>query len=312
VDGIVTAAQSQRFIVNGVEVVYPLGLVEGLPSGVIEIGQRVSVAGNHHTADGALVAARIVRHDLSPLSPEAVVAGTIFIEADRVLVSGHGVTVSPETKVAGRLVSGSYVRVTGVQSGQMLDATHVLVLGSGPEFWHFGSVEAVDIAARKFKVFGIDFSLNEWTRISRAGTSLSLNDVAVGDRVNVMAYENDFVSGVYLDNWMYDPRVDLVEGEYFRDLPSPLQFILDGVADRVVQVTPGARFFYDWRSVTPEMQGHSGWRCAPVEVSAERFWLLAAQPRPPDMAYVQASGRFESGIFMASSVALCRSGGLPP
>ena len=41
--GTVTAVGAKRFIVEGTEVVYPDGLVDGLPSGPIEINQRVSV-----------------------------------------------------------------------------------------------------------------------------------------------------------------------------------------------------------------------------------------------------------------------------
>ena len=313
--GAVTAVGAQRFIVNGTEVVYPAGLVEGLPSGPIEINQRVSVWGMHPDADGAVIARGIVRYDTLPSSThaEAVVAGSMILDYDRIFMSGQRIVVSPGTPVDGRLTSGSYVRVTGISDGETLEATHVLVLGTGPEFWHYGSVEDVDVAAGTLTVFGIEFDLNDWTEIrGERNSPLSIGGIAVGDRVNVMAYENGFVSGINRERWVFDARMDLIEGEYFRDLSPPLQFTLDGVGDTAMQVTPNARFFYDHLSFTPDMQGHSGWRCRPGEVNAARFWELAAQPRPVDVAHVQASGRFEGRIFMADFVALCRPGGLPP
>ena len=313
--GTVTAVGAKRFIVEGTEVVYPDGLVDGLPSGPIEINQRVSVWGMHSAPDGAVIARSIIRYDALPSSThaEAVVAGPMILDYDRIFMSGQRIDVSPGTSIEGRLTSGSYVRVTGISDGETLKAAHVLVLGTGPEFWHYGSVEDVDVVAGTLTAFGIEFDLNEWTQIrGERNSPLSLGDVAVGDRVNVMAYENGFVSGVYRERWVADARMDLIEGEYFRDLSPPLQFTLDGVRDTAMQVTPNARFSYDHLRVTPDMQGHSGWRCSPREVDAARFWELAAQPRPPDVAYVQAWGRFEGRMFMADGVALCRPGGLPP
>jgi hypothetical protein len=153
----------------------------------------------------------------------------------------------------------------------------------------------VDVAAGTLTVFGTEFDVNDWTQIrGERNSPRSLGGVAVGDRVNVMAYENGFVLGVYRESWLFDARMDL------------------GVGDTTMQVTPNARFSYDHLSFTPDMLGHSGWRCRPGEVNAARFWDLAAQPRPVDVAHVQASGRFEGRIFMADFVALCRRGGLPP
>jgi hypothetical protein len=129
----------------------------------------------------------------------------------------------------------------------------------------------VDVAAGTVTIFGVEF---------RVGGTDSLRGLAVGDWVVFTAYANRFISAIGRATPNFYP-VQVV-GE-FLDLSPPDQFTLRGVTDWIVQVTD-AKFAYDW---VTRLDGE----CYAIPVSAERFWELAAQPKPPGVTTVWAAGR---------------------
>jgi hypothetical protein len=317
VNGAVTAVNAgvRRFSIGGLEIEYAAGLAAGLPSGAIEIGQLLAVSGREFTDDDALIATNIAPYDASlpPTAAETVLTsmvteidgGGFFVAIWGTLARQRIVPVAGAV-ISGRLTTGSYVQVTGWMSGGVLYASNVLALGSGPEFWLRGFIHDVDVASGTFTLLGNEFSVNALTRITDRDRRIFLEDLAVGDRVSVLAYENGFISAV--DRHDYNGDLDNVEGEYFLELSPPFQFKLYGVVDWVVQVTPDTSFLYDWITTTAYGTG----ACDPISVSAQRFWELAAQPKPPGITYVQASGRFEAGILLADRVGICAPGAIPP
>jgi hypothetical protein len=317
VNGAVTAANVgiRRFSIGGLEIEYAAGLLAGLSSGAIEIGQLLAVSGREFTDDGALIATNIAPYDASlpPTAAETVLRSMVTeIDGGSFFVAIWGTAARQRivpiagAVISGRLTTGSYVQVTGRMSGGILYASNVLALGSGPEFSLRGSIHGVDVASRTFTLLGNEFSVNALTRVADGDRRVLLEDLAVGDRVSVLAYENGFISAVLRHD--YEGDRDKVEGEYFLELSPPFQFKLYGVVDWVVQVEPATGFYYDWLTTTAYGTG----ACDAISVSAQRFWELAAQPKPPGITYVQASGRFEAGILLADRVAICAPGAVPP
>ena len=138
-------------------------------------------------------------------------------------------------------------------------------------------------------MLGVEFTVSETVR---------LENFAVGQRVSVVAYGNRFLSDVRRgDGLPYAAeRLVLIEGE-LADLSPPTQFTLHGVADWIVQVAPDTYYGYHWLGDKDE--------CYSITISAERFWELAAQPKPPGVTTVWVWGRFEGGILLARSTGIC-------
>jgi hypothetical protein len=171
-------------------------------------------------------------------------------------------------------------------------------LGSGPPYSLVGRIENVDVAARTLTLFGIRFSVSETLR---PGFTVSLDDLAIGNRVHVLSYENRYIFGIepVTREWFPEMPDALIEGQ-FGDLSPPTRFTLHGVADWVVQVTATNFFGYHWL-------GDPQWpyECGAITVSADQFWQLATQPKPSGVTTVWSWGHFESGIFLAESVGIC-------
>jgi hypothetical protein len=288
VNGAVTAVDpgARRFAINGLAVAYTDDLLAGLPSGAIEVGQALTVAGRSLTND-VLTATRIVSYDpsLPTTDGEIVLTGIVArLEGDKFLLLGYRIVLpsgAPED-----LTDGAFIRVAGRMFGGILYASDLLVFGSGQRYdYLIGYIEAVDVAAGTVTIFGVEF---------RVGGTDSLRGLAVGDWVTFTAYANRFISAIGRATPNFYP-VQVV-GE-FLDLSPPVQFTLRGVTDWIVQVTD-AKFAYDW---VTRLDGE----CYAIPVSAERFWELAAQPKPPGVTSVWAAGRFEGGILLASVVGIC-------
>ena len=295
VNGTVTVvSSSDRFAINELEIHYTADLIASLPSRAIEIGQPVSVRGMAFTDDGALIATSIAPYDTSlpATNGETVVSGMIArVEGDDISFWTQRIILLPGASITGSLAAGAYVRVRGTMQGEVLRASDVIVLGSGPLYIYLvGHVDAVNAAARTLTLFGIEFRVSE---------TVNLANIAVGQRVRVIAYQNRFISHVEWGGALpyAAERLVLIEGE-FGELSPPLQFTLHGVADWPVQIRSTTVLAYNHLAGDGECYG--GDRFSP-----EQFWEAAAQPEPPEIVTVVAWGRFEGGILLAQNVGIC-------
>ena len=295
VNGAVTATDPsiRQLAINGLNVVYTAALLAQLPSGAIEIGQPITVSGTALTADGALIATRLVPYGLTvpATGAETVLSGMIArIEGDAISFWNQRIVLLPGAVITEPLAAGQYVRATGRMQGEILYASDVLVLGSGPVFVYLvGFIDAINVASRTLTMFGVDFNVSE---------KVHLDNFAIGQRVSVTAHQNRFISSVEsARGWPYSTEgLVLIEGE-FRELSPPSQFALHGVTDWVVQISPTTLLGYHWLGDLDE--------CYAISVSAERFWELATQPKPPGVTTVWAWGRLEGGLLLATAAGIC-------
>jgi hypothetical protein len=192
---------ARRFVIGQLTVSYASAQLEGFSSGQPANGDDVEVHGTLDPA-GTLVATRIERESLS--SGDADDDGdyegliTRFVSPTDFSVAGQRMTTNASTRyeggTAGDLALDVVVEVEGG-----FDAAGVLVASevefrreSDTEFE--GRVDAIDTAANTLVVFGTTFRVTDVTRFEDHSDSdvlsFDLADIAVGDFVEIDAYED--------------------------------------------------------------------------------------------------------------------------
>jgi hypothetical protein len=225
------------------------------------------------------------------------VAGAVHeILSDTVFRIGRQRIVRPpEAAASETIVAGSYIRVRGTLSGDVLYATEILVLGAGPASFLDGQIEAIDVGSRTFSLLGIEFFVNEWTEMKGYGRT-SLHEFAVGEWVSVSAHGSSFVRSISRQ-LPYLAGFSAVQSPWFRSVSPPISFTLDGVADLTIQVTPATALRLGYLPGDGDCYGGG-------LLSSDEFWQRASEPRPGD-TFVHAWGRFEGGLLIANTVYVC-------
>lgn len=300
VSGSVTSSDTTRarFEINDLPVTYAESLLSGLPRGAIDIGQAVVVFGSQMDGDGALLAQKLAPYtEALPAiaSGDAAVSGIVHsVESDGSFhVGGQPVVRAPGAVAAQTIGEGSYVRVAGALSNGVLHATEIFVLGSGRSYMLDGRIEAIDVASRSFRMLGIQFFVNEWTR-PVGGT---LTGRAVGEVTSFWAYSNGFVHS-FQNPWPNHPTYG-VEGSWFNSVAEPSGYSVESVVDFPVQVTSSTRFFLTYRGGDGDCYGAD-------PISDAEFWQRATGPRPSGITGMYQWGqRLEAGVLIADEVWLC-------
>jgi hypothetical protein len=195
-----TAART--FVLGSLTVSYATAQLEDFPSGQPADGDPVEVHGSID-GTGTLVATRVEREDFTSGDDdddgdfEGLV--TRFVSPTDFDVAGQRVTTSASTVFEGGTAADLALNVAVEVEGSF-DASGVLV-ASEVEFRHEsdteveGRVEAVDVGAGTLTVLGITFRVTGVTRFEDHSESdldrFGLADIAVGDFVEVDAYQDD-------------------------------------------------------------------------------------------------------------------------
>jgi hypothetical protein len=170
--------------------------------------------------------------------------------------------------------------------------------GTAPQYDLVGRIESVSVGSRTVTLFGIEFTVDA---VLLPGFNVDLGTLSVGQRIHILTNENRAIHGIErVDRDWFPGMSDALIGGRFADLAPPTQFALRGVGDWVVDVSATTFFGYHWLG-DPDWPGE----CGGIPVSADRFWQLAASPQPSGPATVSTWGRFEGGVFHASSVYIC-------
>ena len=297
-----------RFEINGLTVSYET-LLASLPPDTIEVGESVIVFGSAFGGDGALLADNVSRYsETLPALPtiasaHAAMTGIVSgVEADGVFyISGQRIVRPPDVGVSGAIVDGSYVRVTGLliagelRATGMISATGFIALDGGRTYMLDGQIDAINPSWGTLRMLGLEFFVNQWTRMG--GFALRLDNFTVGQWVQVWAHRDGFVRHIG-GQWICCVGKSGAESAWFSSVSPPIGYTINSVADFTVQVTPTTQFALGERGGDGDCYGYD-------PVPRDEFWKRASGPPPGGATSVFSWGRFEGGILIADDVYIC-------
>jgi hypothetical protein len=193
---------ARRFRINALTVNYSAASVQNFPSGQPREGDFLEAKGSSLSAAGELVASSIEFKrvdDFGGVGMQVEIEGLItrFASTTDFDVAGKRVTTSSATQYEGGTPADLALNVKVEVEGR-IDSAGVLV-ASKVQFKRQSSsriaarVEAVDRAANRLVVLGIDVTVNAATRVEDKSdmrvTNFSLADIVVGDYVEVRGAE---------------------------------------------------------------------------------------------------------------------------
>ena len=185
---------------------YGSAVLEDFGDRMIMNGDFVEVEGTTFSNDGTFIATEVENQNddrdeyKGEENDEAEITGliTTFESAERFTISGLTILTNSSTEfedgVAADLGPNVHVEVEGEYNaaGELVADTIEFDLESNIEI--SSTVDSVDVANNQFTVFGITFTADETTRYednsSGSSPTFSIADLAVGDFVDVSAYQN--------------------------------------------------------------------------------------------------------------------------